>query len=157
MAATAMPVSFANSSRTSALSDSTEQSSSLTGVWHGLYSYITQPWMPDSHFVAVLFDSGGHLSGVVHEVMNYPRGVKLKGNAAIIGRRHESSVDFEKIYDGTGGMSHVIIYSGTLSADRSEIEGLWEISSPPPLTGRFLMIRNRGIRSAEKKQILERA
>ncbi len=122
-----------------------EREKSLTGVWHGTYSYTTYPQMPESHFVATLIDSGTTLSGTIHEVMNHYRGGFDTVNAIVTGSHDGNAVLFLKSYDGTAGLSHTVHYSGSVSWDRLEIEGNWHIPSPRGhFRGRFLMIRRRG-------------
>ena len=45
----------------------------LTGVWNGLYTYQAGARTPESHFVAVILDMAGSLSGTIHETMNRAR------------------------------------------------------------------------------------
>jgi len=114
---------------------------SLTGVWDGIYRYPAGIRTPESAFTAVLFDSGGALSGTIHETMKL--GTHDIGASAFLeGRAEGSAVIFLKTYDGTGGQSHSVSYDGTLGADGNEIEGSWRIHADfGVMTGRFLMIR----------------
>lgn len=117
---------------------------SLTGVWHGLYTYASQPQMPESHFVCVLIDAGGHLSGTIHEVMNHYRKPPTDENAIVEGEHRDGQVEFVKTYDGSGRLSHKVRYSGRLNGSREEIEGNWYLRSLfRTYSGRFLMIRRR--------------
>jgi hypothetical protein len=77
--------------------------------------------MPESHFVAVLIDSGGFLSGTIHETLRHVNGSATEANAMVEGSCDGGSVTFVKAYDGTGGLSHSLNYAGTLNEDRSEI------------------------------------
>lgn len=118
---------------------------SLTGVWHGLYTYSTEPEMPESHFVCTLLDSGGLLSGTIHEDMQQYRQGAIKANAMIQGKCVGTDVNFLKVYDGTGGQSHSVFYTGVLNAETDEIDGNWHIQHWQGIfSGRFLMIRKRG-------------
>lgn len=124
---------------------SPEKSLSLTGVWHGLYTYPSHPGMPESHFVCVLVDTGGTLSETIHEDMQQYRQPSVKANASVDGHYSGTTVAFVKTYDGTSGKSHSVQYVGVLSGARDEIEGDWHIQSPRGwFSGRFLMIRRRG-------------
>ena len=137
---------------------SIENSSSLSGVWHGLYSYVTNPWIRESHFVAVWIDSGGFLTGTIHETMNLPHGKAVDTNANVEGSHRDGAVNFIKTYDGTGGHLHSVAYSGVLSDDCNEIEGDWVIQSPRRVfRGRFLMVRNRQPSETAKTKVFERA
>jgi hypothetical protein len=119
--------------------------SSLTGVWHGLYTHASHPQIPESHFVCILIDNGGRLSGTVHETMNRYRAGPAEASAMIDGAHCGGHVTFLKTYDGTGGQTHSVSYAGVLSGDGEEVEGEWRIDGRyGVLTGHFLMIRKRG-------------
>jgi hypothetical protein len=119
-------------------------SEGLTGVWHGLYTYTTQPFIPESHFVCVLIDSGGRLTGTAYETMNHYRRAATNENATIEGSHNAGTVSFIKTYDGSGKQSHSVSYSGHANATQDEIEGTWKIGGIfRSVTGRFLMVRKR--------------
>jgi hypothetical protein len=113
---------------------------SLTGVWHGLYSYRVH--REPVYFVATLIDAGSFISGTTHESEIGETGAPLTLFAAIDGRKSGAAVFFSKRYDGSGGWAHEVAYDGVLSGDATEIEGAWRIGSEA--SGRFLMIRSRG-------------
>jgi hypothetical protein len=126
-----------------------DEEASLTGVWHGLYTYGSHPFMPESHFVCVLIDNGGRLSGTIHEVMNQYRAAPTEAFALVDGAHCGGHVTFLKTYDGTGGVSHRVSYAGTLICDGEEVEGDWRIEGRHgPMTGHFLMIRKRAPNAA---------
>ncbi len=127
--------------------------SSLTGVWHGLYTYPHLGWQP-VYFVATLIASGGHLSGTTHEAVIGKAGAPLTLFAAVSGSRAGASVVFEKAYDGSGGWTHTVRYDGALNADASEIEGQWDI--PQVWSGRFLMMRAPGVSEAVVRRKFEK-
>ena len=108
----------------------------LTGVWHGQYSYPV-PWMPPAAFVATLIDSGGVLGGTTHETT--ADGAK---NAVVDGTHQGSVVRFVKVYSPATEEFQDVIYAGSVNADHTEIEGEWTV--PGVWSGKFLMIRNRG-------------
>lgn len=118
------------------MSGSEDAPESLTGVWHGQYLY-PMGLMPPTAFVATLIDSGGALSGSTHEDTD-----KGKKNAILDGTREGAVVRFVKVYSPASEDYQDVIYAGTLSADRTEIEGDWLI--PGALAGKFMMIRSRG-------------
>lgn len=118
---------------------------SLTGVWHGQYSYPVA-WMPPASFVATLIDSGGVLGGTTHEAT--PNGPM---NAVVDGSHQGSVVRFVKVYSPATEEFQDVIYSGTVNGDRTEIEGEWVV--PGVWTGRFLMIRNRGKAKAASRKV----
>jgi hypothetical protein len=134
-----------------------EKTQSLTGVWHGLYSYDVA--MAPVYFVATLMSGQGWISGTSHEAANEIVGQALTLFAALEGSLEGTKVAFVKTYDGTGGWSHSVPYSGTLSPDATEIEGTWQIieTGYMPFTGRFLMIRSNGASEAVVRQAYEKA
>ena len=132
--------------------------SSLTGVWHGLYTYASHPHLPESHFICILIDNGGRLSGTVHETMNHYRSAATEVSAMVDGAHCGGHVTFLKTYDGTGGQTHSVSYAGVLSSDGEEVEGEWRIDSRyGTMTGHFLMIRKRGQDQAAQVEAAETA
>jgi hypothetical protein len=129
------------------------QPENLTGIWHGLYMY-PGAFEPGA-FVATIIDVGGGLSGSIHEQSNNDGLPARHLNASVDGRREGESVRFVKQYDGSGGWDHAVFYSGVLSGDRAEIEGVWDV--PGEWSGRFLMIRSRGVPDAVRRKAFERA
>lgn len=125
---------------------------SLTGVWHGLYTYPGQP--EPVYFVATVINSGSHLSGTVHESEVGRNGAPLTLYAGLDGARQGDSVTFTKTYDGSGGWEHAVTYDGMLSADRTEIEGRWTIGVEA--SGKFLMIRSRGVTESVVREVFEK-
>jgi hypothetical protein len=90
--------------------------------------------------------------------MNQPNGKAVDTNANVEGSHRDGTVSFIKTYDGTGGHSHSVAYSGVLSEDYNEIEGDWLIQSPRRVfRGRFLMVRNRQPSETTKTKAFERA
>jgi hypothetical protein len=131
-------------------------SAPLTGVWDGLYRYPAGIRTPESVFTAVLFDSGGTLSGTIHETMKLGSH-EIPASAFLEGRVAGEAVTFLKTYDGTGGQSHSVSYDGTLGAGGNEIEGEWRIHADfGVMTGRFLMIRARGTAKAKRTRKAEK-
>jgi hypothetical protein len=115
-------------------------SQNLTGVWHGLYSYIA--YREPVYFVATLIDTGSFLSGTTHESEVGETGAPLTLFASVEGVKTGTQVHFTKVYDGSGGWDHAVAYEGVLNGDATEIEGSWRINAEA--FGRFLMIRSRG-------------
>jgi hypothetical protein len=124
----------------------------LTGVWHGLYTYPGQ--QQPVYFVATLIDSGGHISGMTHESEIGEFGAPLTLYAAISGARQGNSVSFIKAYDGSGGWDHSVAYEGVLNGECTEIDGRWSIGSKA--TGKFLMIRSRGVTESIVREVFEK-
>ncbi|MBN8533457.1 MAG: hypothetical protein J0L51_05145 [Rhizobiales bacterium] len=131
---------------------------SLTGIWHGLYTYASQP--EPVYFVATLIQSGTLLMGTTHESEEGRSGAPLTLFASIDGRIDQDIVTFTKAYDGSHGWEHQVSYEGLLNGDRTEIEGNWRIE--PSATqmgarGRFLMIRSSGASEAAVRKVFARA
>jgi hypothetical protein len=124
----------------------------ITGVWHGLYSY--QAFRHPVYFVATLIDSGSYISGTTHESEVGEHGAPLTLFASVEGSRKDNAVSFSKSYDGESGWDHTVNYEGLLNADASEIEGQWTIGNKA--TGRFLMIRNRGVSESVVRKVYEK-
>ena len=126
---------------------------SLTGIWHGLYTYATEP--EPVYFVATLIHSGASLTGSTHESAVGQTGAPLTCFAMLDGSTAGQVVSFRKTYDGTGGWSHSVAYDGMLNTDRTEIEGMWTIGIEA--SGRFLMIRSSGASEKAVRRIFAKA
>jgi hypothetical protein len=131
----------------------TESDTSLTGIWHGLYTYPGQ--RQPVYFVATVIDSGGNLGGMTHESEVGEFGAPLTLYASIEGSRQDTTVLFTKLYDGSGGWDHSVTYEGSLNGERTEIEGRWTIGVEA--SGRFLMIRSRGVTESVVRKAFEQA
>jgi len=130
-----------------------DENDTLTGVWHGLYSYPA--FLEPIFFVATLIASGPTFTGATHEAAIGQTGAPLTLFANLSGSQTGASVEFLKTYDGTGGWTHSVNYAGELNSDGSEIEGTWRIANQ--WSGRFLMIRSRGASEEAVRKVYERA
>jgi hypothetical protein len=130
----------------------TPSAHSLTGIWHGVYTYpgLVEP----VYFVATLLDGGSWLSGTTHETCRDETGATQTFFASVWGGRRSASVAFTKTYDGTGGWHHAVTYDGTLNADATEIEGQWRIGTRA--SGRFLMQRGGGASEQVVREAFEK-
>ncbi|KAB8124128.1 hypothetical protein D3W54_07840 [Komagataeibacter medellinensis] len=124
----------------------TEKTLDVTGQWDGQFSYPHA--LPPEFFSASLFEAGGRLGGTVTE-----RVAGGQGDTCFIstvrGIRYGASVRFTKTYEGSG-RQHAVLYTGTLNADGTEIEGEWRIAGS--WSGRFLMLRRSGGNAATVRQ-----
>jgi hypothetical protein len=110
----------------------------LTGVWNGLYTYQDGR---STSFVATLIESGGSLSGTIHEPDTAGGGATLF--AGLAGSRRGAAVDFTKTYDKPDRLHrNPVVYEGALNGEATEIEGRWTIVKV--WSGKFLMIRSGG-------------
>lgn len=130
-----------------------QTTTSLTGVWDGCYAYPRglQP-VP---FQAVLLEIGETLTGSIWEVCASGPEQGRRLDSFVEGRREGRIVQFIKRYDGSGGRSHAVAYTGELNADATEIEGVWTI--PGVWSGTFLMIRSPGREASVERKTAERA
>jgi hypothetical protein len=126
---------------------------SLTGVWHGLYSYPIAR-APVS-FVATLIESASAVSGTTHEPCAFGGSPNEVLYATLLGSRQDSAVAFVKTYDGANPHYGTVTYEGTLSRDGTEIEGRWIV--PGNWSGKFLMIRSAGKAETVARHVFERA
>ena len=130
----------------------------LTGVWHGLYTYPDHPHLPESHYVCVMLDHGGHLSGSIHENMYHYRGPSTEERADLTGVREASGIRFLKSYNGHGTQNHSVFYEGALNEAHDEIEGSWTVyGRHGSFSGRFLMIRKRAPGVSRTVEVFEKA
>ena len=129
----------------------TRGAASLTGLWHGLYSYPAQ--LRPVFFVATLISHGAGFSGRTEEATVGTAGAPLALGAALAGRAEGGTVDFTKTYEGA--WRHAVLYAGRLSADHTEIEGAWTI--PGVWSGRFLMRRGERADEVELRRAWEEA
>lgn len=131
---------------------------SLTGIWHGLYTYMSQP--EPVYFVATLIHSGSLLMGTTHESAEGRTGAPLTLFAAIDGQADQDIIAFTKTYDGSSGWNHAVEYEGLLNGERTEIEGHWVIAPGNGQMGgrgRFLMIRSSGASEAAVRKVFAKA
>jgi hypothetical protein len=112
---------------------------SLTGIWHGIYSYPIAR-APVS-FVATLIETASAVSGTTHEPCTIGGGPNIL-YATLQGSRQDSAVAFVKSYDGANPHFGTVAYEGTLSPDGTEVEGRWTVAGN--WSGKFLMIRSAG-------------
>ena len=109
---------------------------SMTGVWVGTYSYS------NGSKVGFSFAFDSQCRGRSEEVNTFGRkdAPKLFANLRCDATRLRpgQTVNITKTYDGTGGVSHSVRYSGVVSADGNEISGQWAIG---PTKGGFNISR----------------
>jgi hypothetical protein len=114
----------------------------LNGRWIGIYNYPDDS--PPVPFDAVLFESGGRISGTIEEVDEYLGDEHL--TATVDGSRDGEAVRFAKFYDNGDEDFDTVLYDGTVKAESTEIHGRWEI--PGIWSGSFIMTREIGAETA---------
>jgi hypothetical protein len=132
-----------------AASDSPE--GSITGLWHGQYSYPIVHRAPVP-FSASLIQSEACLSGTITERAMLGRVQVRILYASVTGQRTGSSVSFLKLYEANSGSYTSVAYQGVLSGDGLEIDGEWIASG---WSGRFLMIRAGGVATKVARRVEE--
>ena len=112
-----------------------QASSTLSGVWRGVY------WGGDNQvtqFQATLRQTGGALSGSIVEDNNFSAEHIPFLLATISGSANGDTVSFTKTYDGTGGASHTVNYTGRILSNGRRIAGTWSIGAT---SGQFELAR----------------
>lgn len=118
-----------------ALAKPRKEAATLTGRWRGRYWYA-----PDDAgvpFDVTLRDRDGMISGAMSEPNTFGDPAAQRLYATFAGAHARKLVTFRKVYDGTGGVSHDVLYEGQLEADGA-IRGRWRIGNAE---GPFEMIR----------------
>jgi hypothetical protein len=123
----------------------------LQGLWNGIFTYPRS--LPPNQFDAELRDHGGVLTGETFEHGNNGRSKGQPLHAMIEGQRHGFDVSFVKRYDEFRRATTPVFYSGSVSADGSEISGTWDI--PGQWSGTFLMIRAKPNAAAVEQKAAE--
>lgn len=117
---------------------------SLKGTWNGRYVYGGNRSPVD--FTLELDAGDGRCLGRIKEVNTFGEksashlfaNVSCLSTGVVPGREFR----FHKQYDGTGGVSHAVAYSGIVSQDGNSVAGNWLIlSSTTWSTGQFSMSR----------------
>ena len=126
---------------------------SLTGIWHGIYSYPIAR-APVS-FAATLIETASAVSGTTHELCTIGGSPNEILYATLLGSRQDRAISFMKTYDGANPRYSTVAYEGALSPDGTEIEGRWIV--PGNWSGKFLMIRSSGKTEAVVRTVFERA
>ena len=107
----------------------------VNGAWTGTYSYASGNNAPVT-FNIQMQTSGDRLTGAVVEPNTFGAKSAPYLYAHIVGSVTGSSVSFAKTYDGTGGVSHSVQYSGQIAEDGQAISGQWSTGG---LRGSFLI------------------
>jgi hypothetical protein len=107
-------------------------------VWIGDYVYRTG--QPPVHFTLFITRSGpGRFDGVIVEPNTFGDRAYPQLVADVSGTQDGTAFSFAKRYDGTGGQSHSVEYSGELTGDGlRRAQGTWHL---PDSSGSFEMHR----------------
>ncbi|MDT8757607.1 hypothetical protein MZO42_02755 [Sphingomonas psychrotolerans] len=107
----------------------------VSGVWYGRYS--ADHGYEDNGFIALIEEISGTVTGTITEPDEASRQIR---RATVAGRRDGASLRFTKQYDGSGGWTHAVRYSGMVDADGTLVMGRWTVEG---LTGAFDMTRKK--------------
>lgn len=108
--------------------------SDVTGVWYGRYRSNVDP--QENSFIALMEEIGATISGSITE----PDGAAGIRRAIVQGTRDGTTIRFVKRYDGSGGWTHSVRYTGTVDAEGTAIDGIWQVDW---LHGSFVMEREK--------------
>lgn len=114
---------------------------SLSGDWRGAFTYAAGAGQA-AEFALHLQESGGRLTGTTTELNTFGAADAIFLLASVTGDRAGDSVHFVKTYDGTGGQTHSIVYSGRILPGGRRIVGTWSgVGSLNTASGQFEMVR----------------
>lgn len=114
-------------SRTTKSSPPPQATANISGVWQGTYrnsgKTVAFTWTFDSY--------GCHGRSEEPNTFANPSYPKLFANltCSVTSLYPGQTVTIMKTYDGTAGVSHSVIYTGTLSSDLRQISGRWTIGA----------------------------
>lgn len=97
--------------------------------WSGQYFYpdSDKPRAPVAFTLTLRVSADGSFSGRTEEPNTFGKQPAPRLYATVRGAINGSGVQFTKTYDGTGGVSHSVAYSGNVSSDGSSMSGSWRI------------------------------
>jgi hypothetical protein len=110
----------------------------VTGVWYGRYRSDSD--RQNNGFIANLTETGGLVDGSISEPNDSRRRPGGVRHADVEGRRGGAKLRFVKQYNGSGGFTHAVYYSGTIDAEGTVIAGVWQVDS---IRGTFTMQREK--------------
>lgn len=116
-----------------------QQLVSLSGDWSG--GYVGDSGADANRFEARLVQRGRALDGTMFETNTFgDTGAALFLTSDLSGAVSGADVRFTKTYDGSGGVSHSVEYSGRVDSSGRRITGTFVLAEGGG--GRFEMVRN---------------
>ena len=105
------------------------QAADLATQWQGAYGYgDSRAPVP---FTFTLNVNGGAVSGRITEpATHFGNGTSSNLYANISGSTDGTHISFTKTYDGHGGQTHSVSYSGTIGSDGASMSGSWQLPAP---------------------------
>ena len=116
----------------------------FNGSWRGSYSYNPSPTaaaQASNDFTLTLQVSGSQVTGDVTEPNTFGTAGVAFLHATIIGQINGDTITFRKTYDGTGGQTHFVDYTGTIDRLTNTISGTWII---PPASAAIQAAQSAG-------------
>lgn len=112
----------------------------LTGTWRAKFFYPQNDGRDPVGFRMVVIQDGSTIAGFIKEPNTFGRRREPFLHAIFKGKIEDKTgkVTFIKTYDGTGGESHDVEYTGQLGNQGAKIDGTWDIQG---FGGDFTAIR----------------
>ena len=102
---------------------------SLTGtsLLVGRYEYAnnSQPAVPFT--LAITTAADGNFTGETTEPPTFGNGSSVALTAGVKGLISDTTLQFTKTYDGSGGQTHSVEYAGSIGADGRSMKGTWRV------------------------------
>ena len=132
---------YATVRRLGEYADSQDVTGHLSGRWSGRYFYRRpQNGVTDVPFEMKLSVSQSRIGGSIVEPNTFGDSSSRNLYADFEGRIIGNRVRWRKRYDGTGGVSHDVVYSGVLDRSANRISGQWTTGGR---VGDFQLARDR--------------
>lgn len=109
----------------------------VAGDWQGQYFYPSDSKERPVSFTARLEVTGTTINGYMVEPKTFGDGSGSELRARLTGVVSGGRLNFNKQYDGSGGVSHSVAYSGVLDANSARASGNWVTDGG--YSGRFEM------------------
>lgn len=114
-----------------------QPAANLSGVWQG--AYLSADGADVNTFTVTLTQIGTRLTGSVTELNAF--GDQSKAiflTSTLAGTINGNQVLFTKTYDGSGGVSHSVVYRGEIQPGGRRVRGVFQADAA---TGTFEMVR----------------
>lgn len=128
----------------------TDAAAGIDGKWMGRYSYAKRPAASEKPakkpvpFEMELTASGDGFTAVITEPNTFGDKTSTSLRATAEGSvKPDGTVEFVKTYDGTGGVSHEVRYSGAMKREGGHliVRGYWTVGKT---SGEFKMYKKDG-------------
>lgn len=114
-----------------------QRTAPLSGEWQG--AYVSDSGADVNTFTVKLTQSGPSIKGTMIELNVFGDSSQaLFLTSTLEGAASGNIVNFVKMYDGSGGVSHSVSYTGTLEPNGRRIRGTFTVDGN---SGRFELVR----------------